>query len=226
MQTFFIILGVVGIGLILYYLFTYKKDSGNLDERIDKVQSKTSKDMNRLAAWRETKASEARTKLDVALANEVVATYNLDSTPDRTKRAERHELAQHQNAMLITEEATRQKISPTTYESIKLEEGLAQIRLLEAEGLKNLDWEFLEKEHQLKLRGALILAIKEHRELEGLTEMFETLVRRKHQIEIGEDAPAVKQKLLERYDNNITILDGVINAKGNRLLKEMDGEES
>jgi hypothetical protein len=225
MQTFFIIIGILGVALLIAYFLTSKSTQGTVDERISKVQDKQSSDLGFLGAKYQGKTAQARADHTKALVTEAEAVFDLNAVPEKKRREEEKEIIALENLKLVTDEANKHKLSPGNYETLKLNEGMAQIKLLEAEGLKNLDWEFLEKEHQLKLRGALILAIKEHRELEGLTEMFEVLVRRKHQIESGEDAPAVKQKLLERYDNNITILDGVINAKGNRLLKEMDGEE-
>jgi hypothetical protein len=72
--------------------------------------------------------------------------------------------------------------------------------------------------------GSVILAIKKHQEIEALTEMFEMLVRKKHEIETGRDPDVVKERLLQRYEDNLAILNGAINAKGG-LHKEVDGEE-
>lgn len=225
MDFVYIGLGVLGIVFLLIWLFHHKSDSGDVRDRITKIQNQQGSTDNKWAAQYHADTSGARGEHTRNLTREAEATYDLDTVIDRKDREEILAKALHDNALLNTQTATEDKISVTIRDSLKLASGVADIEVDKARKLKEIDWQFFEKEHREQLRGALLLAIREHAELQGVMDLYEASVRRKHQIDAGNDPPEVKRQLSARYDQNISILNRWMDGKGNRLLQKVDGQE-
>lgn len=225
MQTLLIITGIVGFICVVIYYLSNRPSSGTRDERDTRIRSNEAGDLNYLAAKYQTKRVEANRDHTKALAGQVEASWTLETVSETKRRQEEEQIALHGNKLLVIAEANKFKLSPSSYESLKLQENAVQLKLLEAQGLKDIEWVYLEKEHKLELAGAMILAIKRQKELEGLMQMFETIVRRKHEIEQGNDSSVVKRQLTSRLDKNLQIIEAAMDGE-NRLLQEVDGKVS
>ncbi len=82
------------------------------------------------------------------------------------------------------------------------------------------------KEIVQDLDAADLLEISEQQLIKKLTGYLAEQLRERHTIEIGKDAPQVKEALLARYDKNIAYLEAQIDARQTGLLLSENGQEA
>jgi hypothetical protein len=164
-------LAVVCACIAVYQIVTGNKgEGGPLDSQVATTQSKGSPDMNRWAARREVKSSQARTTLNTQLTSEVEARTQLEAgqmsvlrvehdlreATARLEEARAKEIANHNrdmtliaNEQQIIEKATRDGLHAQTY--------------LATEHQRQLDHlDFEKKERESKLR------VEEHRQMQEI----------------------------------------------------------
>lgn len=217
-----ILIGSFIVSLIIALIINSARN-GKTDN-IQRIQGRQDSFLSKISPRRADLRASAKADYLNGLIRQTEATVNLDLAPLRMLWEQEKQKAQHENLLTTTAAATESKTDVNTYNQLKLAEGLAQVEVLKVQQLKEIEYEHLEKEHKLQIEGAMYLALKEQRQLEGLMKMFEIFVRNRHSIETGDDPPEVKQRLLGRIDRNIEILDGVMN--GNRLLQENNGQDA
>jgi len=218
MEPMWLVVGALITAFGLYEIVThYKKDSPA--ERVDKLrQDKSSTKQGALAAGRQYKAAEARTNTTVQVTKETVAQLDLEKAPERHDRVIEVEKTLHENVVVVTSEATAQRVSPQAHDQIRTIQEQSRVKVDEHREMKEVDKQVYQFEKEIDVKGAIIARIAEHYEIEVLTEAFNRAVDTRQLLLLEPDSEARRQKL-ERLDKNIKDLDKAIDGKGQRLIQ-------
>lgn len=102
----------------------------------------------------------------------------------------------------------------------------SDIKVSEHERLTEINLQSRWLEITQDLDAADLVQMSEQQLLRKLTDNLTALYREQHQIEIGDDPPQVKERILARYEKNIEHLESLIDAKQAGHFSSQDREEA
>ncbi len=187
--------------------------------------------MNRFAAMKEFKPSEKRTELALQLGNEATAVAALGTAqtkaiaaedavanaPARLAEIRQQEEANHQNLLVITEEATRLKVTPLVLDEIRRDEERSKIRVNEKRDLDRLDIERRWIELEQDLKAGFIFAQKEYQYLQLFRQYLNGLYEERKLLEAS--SSLAKDDQLKLINTHIRAMEKDFREQQKRLLQ-------
>jgi hypothetical protein len=226
------------------FLYTWKQDTLSASQEMERLHSKSSPNMNRFVARKETKASAARTDLGRQLVEEGKVVINkVDQQLElQRKESERKYFDRRMEELRQAETAANETIVAKNYyeqnlmneaasygrtvetdQRLKIEAGQAQIEIEKIKQLKYVEDESRWKLIQQDLDAANRAELTPYELIQILTEghLFK-MMERYDEIQRTERSPWVKEQKLQRLKKNIDKLQEIIDDKQARLLPDQD----
>jgi hypothetical protein len=214
-------------------LFTYVKDRLTPQQRMDELlETKHSTRMGWFAAWRQEKNAAARADALFQINRETEELGKLEERrAEATVMAAQHQVEIRQRQTLIKQlEFTESQVDlDHQLIAIAKERGLPRSVIDEVSKAKLLsdvkvqeNWQLIEQD----LKAAELYETSEDQLIESMTDRLVLQVYARHKLYLSDVDPAVKDRLLARYDKNIASLEAKIDAKQGLLLPQNGEEET
>lgn len=236
----FILIVIIIVGIVKFSL-AKSTPHISLEEKPDYPQGQAQPGQNFVQATF-TKAQLERDKKIQEVANQatIAAREGIEETGKAVGAIlEKEALPERHEQTLAKEEAETQTFI-AVQEAVQGEAnlrkelaGVASERLLTIEDmsavnkhgyLKEIDLKARQVEIQQDLDAADRYELTQHELINKLTTQLQQLVKERRRIELEEDDEYVKQRLLDRHDKNISVVEQLIDGRQTRLLLSENGQ--
>ena len=241
---FFILVGLLLIGVVIYrVLFVHEKGVSDPLDTIKAQQNKVDTEAGVVENYLKRKKVESQSKFQEAVTgNKAAVTETIhQEAAVASAKLEKEAVPERHEQLLAKEKADTQSFI-AVQEAVQGEAGLrkelasvASERLLTIEDLsavnkhgymKEIDLRMRQGEIQQDLDAADRYELTQHELINKLTTHHGQLIKERRRIELEETDEYVKQRLLERHDKNIEVVEQLIDGRQTRLLLSENGEEN